>query len=126
MLGLVAPVTMTADQQALWIVSAVDALSDIRASEVAEVSMEVRRSVQRPSQIVPKIAELVAAKRERQRGRIEPLPSIEGPPPKRPVMDRRGEPMSEEETAELNDILERLGAKARYRADGSRFFVDAA
>lgn len=35
---------------------------------------------------------------------------------------RRGEPMSEDETTELNRQLESLGAKARYRADGSRYF----
>jgi hypothetical protein len=124
MLGLVAPITMTADQQAIWIASAVDALQDIRASEVAAVSMEVRRTVTRPSQIVPEIAKLIAEKRSQRASRIT-VPVIEGPPPKKPVMDRRGQPMSEEETAELNGILEKLGATARYRPDGSRYLVDA-
>jgi len=123
MLGLVAPVTMSADQQAIWITCAIDALQGIHASEVAAVSMEVRRSVTRPSQIVPEIAKLVAVKRERRSAHIS-APVIEGPPPKKPLMDRRGEPMSEEETTELNGILETLKAKARYRADGSRYFIE--
>jgi hypothetical protein len=38
-------------------------------------------------------------------------------------MDRRGQPMSEEDTNELNGILENLGANARYRSDGSRYFL---
>jgi hypothetical protein len=127
MLSLVAPVTMSSDQQALWIVSAVDALKDIRASEVAEISAEVRRSVTRPSQIVPEIAKLVAVRRERRAGQIRSeRPMIEGPPPPRDVMAHRGEPMTEEETAELNGILEKLGATARYRMDGSRYFPERA
>jgi hypothetical protein len=32
--------------------------------------------------------------------------------------------MSEADTAELNRILENLGATARYRTDGSRYVVD--
>lgn len=125
MLSLVAPVTMTADQQTLWLASAVDALQDIRASEVSTISMEVRRSATRHSQIVPEIAKLVAANRSERR-RFESVVALPGPAPKRPVMDRRGEPMSEEDTAELNRILENLKAKARYRPDGSKYFVEAA
>lgn len=41
-----------------------------------------------------------------------------------PLMDRRGHPMSEAETRLLNAELDRLGAKARYRPDGSRWFLD--
>jgi hypothetical protein len=48
------------------------------------------------------------------------------PPTKRDVMDRRGEPMSAADTAELNERLERLGAIARYREDGSRYIVEKA
>jgi hypothetical protein len=122
MLGLVAPVTMSADQQTLWLASAVDALQDIRVSEVQAVSAEVRRSATRYSQIVPEIARLVAERRARESSRIT-APLIEGPPRKVPVMDRRGQPMSEEDTNELNGILENLGANARYRSDGSRYFL---
>lgn len=42
---------------------------------------------------------------------------------RKPVMDRRGAPMSESDTLKLNTELESLGAKARYRADGSRYTV---
>ena len=65
MLSLVAPVTMSADQQTLWLASAVDSLQGIGVGEVEMVSLEVRRSVTRPSQIVPEIAKLVAEKRSR-------------------------------------------------------------
>jgi len=43
----------------------------------------------------------------------------------RDLMDRRGQPMSESDTFALNKKLEKLGAKARYRADGSRYLVEA-
>jgi hypothetical protein len=73
-LGLVAPVSMSADQQTLWLASAVDALEGIRASEVEVVSAEIRRSVTRTSQIVPEIARLVADRRrvETKQGDEEP------------------------------------------------------
>lgn len=54
---------MGAEQQTVWLHAAVDALEDIRASEVAAISPELRRSVTRPAQIVPEIARLVSEKR---------------------------------------------------------------
>lgn len=51
----------------------------------------------------------------------QPLPQVV--PPKRSLMDRRGETMTESECDELNGILERLGACSRYRSDGSRYEV---
>ena len=125
MLGLVAPITMSADQQALWIASAVDALRDIRASEVAEISMEVRRTVTRPSQIVPEIAKLVAERRARE-SRIRQAscqPAIEGPPVKRHIADRDRRTFKAEDWAELNEHLEKMGAGARYRPDGTRYLI---
>jgi hypothetical protein len=65
-LKLVAPITMTADAQMVWLQAAVDALEGIRADEVASISAELRRTVTRPSQIVPEIAKLVAEKRKRR------------------------------------------------------------
>jgi hypothetical protein len=56
---------MNADAQLMWIASAVDAMEDIRAAEVANVSAEVRRSITRPAQIVPEIAKLVSERRRR-------------------------------------------------------------
>lgn len=66
MLALVAPTSMSADQQTFWLASAVDALEDIRASEVAAVSAEIRRSVTRHNQIIPEIAKLVGERRKRK------------------------------------------------------------
>lgn len=63
MLALVAPTSMSTEQQEIWLRAAIDALEDIRADEVRSVSAEIRRSVTRPAQIVPAIAEKVAAKR---------------------------------------------------------------
>jgi hypothetical protein len=124
MLGLVAPVTMSADQQALWIVSAVDALRDIRPNEVAEVSMQVRRTVTRPSQIVPEIAKLVADRRShRARMREYEQPAL--PPIKHHIADRDRKNFTAEDWAELNQHLERMGATVRYQSDGTRYSVEA-
>jgi len=67
-LKLVAPATMAADAQLAWLASAVEALDGIRASEVAAVSLEIRRKITRPAQIIPEIAELVARNRKRPTG----------------------------------------------------------
>lgn len=64
-LKLVAPISMSADAQLVWLQAAVDALEGIHANEVAAISAELRRSVTRPSQIVPEIARLVDEKRKR-------------------------------------------------------------
>lgn len=74
MLALVAPITMTTEQQELWLRAAVDSLQDIRGDELGMVSVEVRRSVTRPSQIVPEISRLVAERRSRK-SRYSELPS---------------------------------------------------
>lgn len=126
MLGLVAPVTMTTDQQTVWIASAVDALADIRASEVAEVSMEVRRTVTRPSQIVPEIAKLVGERRARSRRIAELDPPKDAlPPPPKHIMDRDRKNFTAEDWAELSAHLEKMGSPVRYRADGSKYTVAA-
>lgn len=72
MLALVAPTSMTTDQQELWLRAAADALEDIRPQEVAAISAEVRRSVTRPNQIVPEIAKLVHERRRRSVGSHDP------------------------------------------------------
>ena len=64
-LKLVAPVSMDDHAQVAWIATAVDALEDIRASEVAAISAELRRSITRHNQIVPEIAKMVAQRRSR-------------------------------------------------------------
>lgn len=67
MLKLVAPISMSAEAQAVWIAAAEDALVDIRPEEVVAIAIEIKRSVTRPSQIVPEIAKLVAERRQRTR-----------------------------------------------------------
>lgn len=65
-LKLVAPVSMSAEAQAVWLRAAADTLEGIRAIEVAEISVELRRKVTRHSQIVHEISELVDAARKRR------------------------------------------------------------
>ena len=124
MLGLVAPVTMTADQQTLWLASAVDALQDIRAHEVAAVSMEVRRTVTRPSQIVPEVAKLIGERRKREREmdrlRAEAEEVRALPPPRKHIMDRNRGNFTAADWAELNEYLERQGSPVRYSSDGKK------
>jgi hypothetical protein len=87
MLALVAPSSMTLEQQEIWLCAAVDALQDIRPAEVAEISAEVRRSVTRHNQIVPAITDRVAELRKRRseaktRAALPPLaPQPERAPP---------------------------------------------
>lgn len=55
-----------------------------------------------------------------------PVPVWVQPPyiaahPHKAVMDRRGEPMSKEDTDELNRQLEKLEAKVRYDKRGERY-----
>lgn len=52
-----------------------------------------------------------------------PAPPVTFVPPKRDVMERRGQPMDEADTAKLNTRLELAGANARYRPDGSRYML---
>jgi hypothetical protein len=130
MLGLVAPVTMTADQCAIWLASAEEALQGIRASEVSEVSMEVRRLITRHSQIVPKISDLVAERRS-VRSRIRQREKEDSelralPRPKPHIADRDRRNFGPGDWAELNIWLESQGSKARYRSDGTRYFPGSA
>lgn len=126
MLGLVAPVTMSAEQSAIWIASAEDALNDIRANEVAEVSAEVRRTVTRPSQIVPEIAKLVAQRRNERSNRIRHSTEIAAAmiTVKRHIADRDRRNFKAEDWVELNEWLETQGATARYHSDGTRYFIE--
>lgn len=118
MLGLVAPSSMTADQQTLWLVSAVDALEDIRASEVAHISAQVRRTVKRHNDIVPEIAKLVAERRkenaESARRNAYPPPPPE--PPRQP-----GPPLTAKEIAAMPKWLKDTGLRIGFlRRDGDR------
>lgn len=72
LLALVAPTSMTAEQQETWLRAAMSSLNEIRPDEIKSVSVEVARSVTRPSQIVPEIAKLVAEKRKRSAATAQP------------------------------------------------------
>lgn len=124
MLALVAPVTMTSDQQEVWLRAAVDTLDDIRPNEVEAISLEVRRTVTRPSQIIPEISRLVADRRAHQRRISEwSAPKLEGPPPKRHIADRDRHDFTANDWADLNEHLERVGATARYHPDGTKYLI---
>jgi hypothetical protein len=76
MLKLVAPAAMSADQQAMWLASAVEALEGIRAGEVQHVAAEIKRSITHHAKIVPEIARLVDDRRKRSaRNSAEPVNS---------------------------------------------------
>jgi len=124
-LGLVRPSNMSEEGARLFIASALETLEGISAAEIEVVILEVRRAVTRPAQIVPEICRLVSERRKshRQSREYDTL-ALPGPPVKRDVMDRRGQPMSQEDTDELNKRLEWSGATARYRVDGSRYLVE--
>jgi hypothetical protein len=101
-LALVAPISMTTEQQELWLRAAVDALDGIRGNEVNAISAELRRSVTRHNQIVPEIAKLVSEKRAR-------TSQSHGAPPSREweinqeAANRRASAKSQ---AEINDCWE--------------------
>lgn len=125
-LALVAPAGMTEEGRRDWLTVAWSTLKDIPPDVLIVGAEAARRKCDHPSKIVPTIIEETAQMvRWRQELAIEQPLAINGPPKRKPVMDRRGEPMSEEDTAELNGILEKLGASARYRPDGSRYFIEA-
>lgn len=123
MLALVAPSSMTSEQQELWLRAAVDALQDIRADEVAHVSAEVRRAVTRHNQIVPEIARLVSVRRAQRSNdaRIASLPPMREPPPR-----QFGPPLTAQEISRMPKWLRDLGLRVGFlRRDGDRI-VDAA
>jgi hypothetical protein len=117
MLTLVAPSSMTADQQTLWLASAVDALEDIRAEEIHHVSAEVRRSITHHRQIVPEIARLVAERRKEraEATRRSMLPPMPEPAPRLPPP-----PMTADEIERMPKWLRDMGLRVGFlkREDG--------
>lgn len=117
---------MSADERRTWLSVAREALHGIPEDLLREGCRVAKQTADHPSKIVPAIMATIgpawqARKEELGKARYSgDRPTSIGPPPKRDLMDRRGEPMSEAETAELNRILEWSGAKVRYRPDGSR------
>jgi hypothetical protein len=119
MLALVAPSSMTTEQQEMWLRAAVDALDGIGADEVREVSAQVRRTVIRHTQVVPEIAKLVAERRA-ERSRIaqmgHPLAHLPSPPPQ---ID--SSPLTDEELERMPRYLREVGLRVGYlKMDGDR------
>jgi hypothetical protein len=112
MLALVAPSSMTAEQQEMWLRAAVDSLEDIRADEVAHVSAEVRRSVTRHNQIVPEIAKLVAERRKRnsETARYAALPKLPPKPDEKPVF----RPFTRKELDEMPKWIRDVGLRCGF------------
>jgi len=120
-LALVGAVGMTEDARCEWFKAARITLEGIPSDLLAMGCRKARLVSDHPSKIVPAIMDEV---RERWEYRFQMPPPVRGdPPPAKDLMACRGQPMTEDETTELNAMLERLGATARYRADGSRFMV---
>jgi hypothetical protein len=106
MLALVAPSSMTAEQQEMWLRAAADALDGIRTDEIRHVSAEVRRMVTRHNQIVPEIAKLVAEHRAsltRSSRCVFALPEL----PPRP----KAKPLSRWELDQMKPETKSLGLK---------------
>jgi hypothetical protein len=118
-LSLVVPVGMTEEARRDWLAVAWGTLSHLPADVLAIGCEAARKTCDHPSKIVPTILKETADVMRWRREANETHTTV-----RRPVMDRRGEPMSDEDTAELNGILDRLNACARYRSDGSRYEVE--
>jgi hypothetical protein len=120
MLSLVAPSSMTADQQTVWLASAVDALEDIRADEVRHVSAEVRRSITRHNQIVPEIAKLVAERRAAKSRANVVLPPLPPTPERKPAP-----PMTTAEIGRMPRWLRDMGLRVGFLKRENGQIVDA-
>lgn len=123
-LTLVAPSGMSAEDRKAWVAVARQTLSGIPADLLSRGCAKARAVCKFASEIVPTILEDANAdwawRKRRYAGELAQSRLLAPPSPKH-VLDRRGEPMSEDDTAKLNEILANLGASFRYNADGSRF-----
>lgn len=122
-LSLVVPVGMSEEARRDWLAVAWQTLKDIPPDILKVGAHAARGKCDHPSKIVPTILAECKDMLQWRRGSTSGYGLALPPPTKRHVMDRRGEPMTEEDTARLNEILENLGATARYRSDGSRYTV---
>lgn len=122
-LALVVPVGMTEEGRREWLSVAWATLGHLPPDLLAIGCKAARQSCDHPSKIVPAII----AETEQQmhwRRNAGSAPTATLLPAPKSLMDRRGEAMTEAECAELNGILENLGATARYRPDGSRYQIE--
>lgn len=124
-LALVAPVGMTEESRREWLSVAWAELKHLPADILSAGCSEARKTCDHPAKIVPAIIEATSQAMRWRKGSASENLALPAPS-RRSVMDRRGEPMSEADTNELNGILANLGATARYRPDGTRYTVDQA
>lgn len=127
-LALVVPVGMTEESRREWLAVAWETLKHLPPDILHRGCEVARQTCDHPSKIVPAIIAETADWMEIRRRNDFAKPSIQclPAPTKKHVLDRRGEAMTDEDCAELNAILEKLGATARYNADGSRYTIDTA
>lgn len=124
-LALVAPVGMTEEAKRDWLAVAWGTLKHLPPDLLSRGCMVARQTCDHPSKIVPTIVAETDKAMEMRRDVARYTFPMLTEPRKRDVMEHRGKPMTEEETEELNRILEGLGATARYRPDGSHYHLNA-
>lgn len=116
---------MSEEARREWLAVAWESLKHLPPDLLSRGCKVARQTCDHPSKIVPAV---IAATEDsvKYRARLDlDCPPALPTPTKRSLMDRRGEAMTEAETAELNSILESLGATARYRPDGTRYTINA-
>ncbi len=124
-LALVVPAGMDQAARREWLAAAWEVCGHLSSDLLRHGCAHAKEVADHPSKIVPAIiAEANAWGDIGKKYSTRDSPLQLGMMPKRDVMDRRGEAMSAADTAELNERLERLGATARYREDGSRYFIE--
>jgi hypothetical protein len=118
---------MTEEAKRDWLAVAWATLKHLPVDLLRIGAAKARETADHPAKVVPIIVRETAQLLESRRRSARESSALRLAPPivKRSVMDRRGEPMNEDETNELNGILANLGATARYRPDGSRYQVQA-
>jgi hypothetical protein len=120
----------------MWVRETARLLNDI----AEDVLCEAIDTLQKRMKFLPTVAEIRELcdremdKRNREYSRLDalrryiesgqPMPKRDTSPPKS-LMDRRGQPMSDEDTAELNTILASIGATKRYRSDGTKYDAES-
>jgi hypothetical protein len=125
-LTLAAGVGMSQSDQRAWLEAAYQALDGIPIALLQRGARAALLRADHPSKIIPTITKEIGEDWQwRKEYRPSPSPEADPPPPK-DLMAHRGQPMTDEETDQLNRQLESLGATARYRPDGSRYRIQEA
>jgi hypothetical protein len=132
-LALVVPVGMTEEARREWLLVAWETLKHLPPDILHYGCEEARKTSDHPSKIVPAITAATDDWMKLRQTSAATSEHLYLPAPTEPrrwrgnqLMDNRGKPMSDEETDELNGILESLGASARYRPDGTRYLIEKA